>query len=88
MNLRALRPKRSEIGRTPLLPYIVTRTGFEPILTPSKGVVLPIHHQAMFERIVGIEPTSPTWKEGVITIIRYSHIKELIEGGENYDIST
>ena len=25
------------------------------------------------ERIAGIEPTSPTWKEGVMTIIRYSH---------------
>lgn len=40
------------------------------------------------ERIVGIEPTSPTWKEGVITIIRYSHFKELIEGRENFEIST
>ena len=26
------------------------------------------------ERIVGIEPTSPTWKEGVMTIIRYSQL--------------
>ena len=26
------------------------------------------------EQIVGIEPTSPTWKEGVMTIIRYLHL--------------
>ena len=45
--------------------------GFEPKLSEPKSLVLPLHKEAIVERIVGIEPTSPTWKEGVITIIRY-----------------
>ena len=35
--------------------------------TKSIGYLLPR------ERMKGIEPSSPTWKEGVMTIIRHSH---------------
>jgi hypothetical protein len=30
----------------------------------------PVHNGPL-ERMIGIEPTSPTWKDGVITIIRH-----------------
>ena len=55
--------------------------------TDLQSVVIAAIRYSQFERIVGIEPTSPTWKEGVMTIIRYSHIKELIEGNDGFEPS-
>ena len=34
------------------------RLGFEPKLTPSKGVVLPLHHQAILVGAAGLEPAN------------------------------
>ena len=31
----------------------------------------PVHNGPLMEQMIGIEPTSPTWKDGVITIIRH-----------------
>ena len=47
LNQRALRPKRSEIDRTPLHLYFVIRAGFEPELIVPKTIVLPLHHRTI-----------------------------------------
>ena len=40
----------------------------------TKNICATATPSGNMEQIAGIEPTSPTWKEGVITIIRYSHL--------------
>ena len=67
LNQRALRPKRSEIDRTPLHLYFVIGPGLEPKLIESKSIVLTNYTIRQFEQMRGIEPPSPTWKEGVIS---------------------
>ena len=37
----------------------------------TKNICATATPSGNMEQIAGIEPTSPTWKEGVITIIRY-----------------
>ena len=38
--------------------------------------------------IVGIEPTYPAWKAGVITIIPYEHIYNLLVGVARFELTT
>ena len=57
-------------------PQFVDRMGIEPT-TETLRVFLAeaLEHASPYVvRVTGIEPTSPTWKAGVITIIRYPHI--------------
>ena len=58
LNQRALRPKRSEIDRTPLHLYFVIGPGLEPKLIESKSIVLTNYTIRQFERVTGFEPAT------------------------------
>ena len=46
---------------------MVVPLGFEPKQTAPKTVVLPLHQRTSYERVVRIELTYPTWKEGIMS---------------------
>lgn len=46
--------------------YVVTRTGIEPVVQGYEPSVLPLHYRE--EPHVGIEPTSPVWKTGMLPL--------------------
>ena len=71
LNQRALRPKRSEIDRTPLHLYFVIGPGLEPKLIESKSIVLTNYTIRQFEQVFGFEPKSPVWKTRALTVVLY-----------------
>ena len=84
LNQRALRPKRSEIDRTPLHLYFVIGPGLEPKLIESKSIVLTNYTIRQFERVTGFEPAT-SYLEGTHSTNWATPAFALFE---NYDIPT
>jgi hypothetical protein len=59
-------------GRCRTFRYFVATPRIELEIKPYESSVIPFHHVAILERVIGIEPTSKHWKCLIITAIRYS----------------
>jgi|Wag4MinimDraft_6_1082665.scaffolds.fasta_scaffold148257_1 hypothetical protein len=77
-NLRPLAPKASAIPDYANSHFVIG-PGLEPKLIESKSIVLTNYTIRQFEQVRGIEPPSPTWKEGVMAIIRHLLLLSLLD---------
>ncbi len=55
------------------LPFDAT-TGFEPVTTEPKSVMLPITLSSIVEQIKGIEPSSSAWQADALTVVLYLQV--------------
>ena len=65
---------------------MVRMAGLEPArqidTSTSSWPVCLFQHIRILEQVTGIEPASPAWKAGALTIVLHLHIMELVDGLE------